>query len=36
VLGISPRTIDGHRARMMKKLHARSAGEMIARLVGLT
>ncbi|WP_082536062.1 PAS and helix-turn-helix domain-containing protein [Methylibium sp. Root1272] len=35
VLGISPRTIDGHRARMMKKLHARSAGEMIARLVGL-
>ena len=34
-LGVSPRTIDGHRARLMKKLQARSAGEMIARLVGL-
>lgn len=34
-LKISPRTIDGHRARLMKKLGARSASEMIARLVGL-
>jgi PAS domain S-box-containing protein len=34
-LGVSPRTIDGHRARIMKKVGARSASEMIARLVGL-
>lgn len=34
-LGTSPRTIDGHRARLMRKLGAKSAGEMIARLVGL-
>jgi PAS domain S-box-containing protein len=34
-LGVSPRTIDGHRARIMKKVGARSAGEMISRLVGL-
>lgn len=35
-LDVSPRTIDGHRARLMKKLGAKSASEMIARLVGLT
>lgn len=34
-LGVSPRTIDGHRARILKKVNARSASEMIARLVGL-
>ncbi|HSQ72415.1 MAG TPA: PAS and helix-turn-helix domain-containing protein [Rubrivivax sp.] len=34
-LGVSPRTIDGHRARIMKKVGARSASEMISRLVGL-
>ncbi len=34
-LGLSPRTIDGHRARLMKKLGAASASEMIARLLGL-
>ena len=34
-LGLSPRTIDGHRARLMKKLGATSASEMIARLLGL-
>ncbi len=34
-LGISPRTIDGHRARIMKKVGAASASEMIARLTGL-
>ena len=34
-LAVSPRTIDGHRARIMKKVGARSASEMISRLVGL-
>jgi PAS domain S-box-containing protein len=34
-LEVSPRTIDGHRARIMKKVGARSASEMISRLVGL-
>jgi DNA-binding CsgD family transcriptional regulator len=34
-LGISPRTIDGHRARILKKVGARTGSEMIARLVGL-
>jgi len=33
---VSPRTIDGHRARIMKKVGARSASEMISRLVGLS
>lgn len=35
-LGVSPRTIDGHRARMLRKVDARSASEMISRLVGLS
>lgn len=35
-LALSPRTIDGHRARLMRKVGAASAGEMIARLVGLS
>jgi PAS domain S-box-containing protein len=35
-LGVSPRTIEGHRARIMKKVGAKSASEMIARLVGLS
>lgn len=34
-LQLSPRTVDGHRARLMHKLGAASAVEMIARLVGL-
>ena len=34
-LEISPRTIEGHRARIMRKVGARSASELIARLVGL-
>lgn len=34
-LGVSPRTVDGHRARLMKKVGATSASEMIARLVGV-
>lgn len=34
-LDVSPRTIDGHRARLMKKMGASSASEMIARLMGL-
>jgi PAS domain S-box-containing protein len=35
-LGVSPRTVDGHRARLMKKVGAHSASEMIARLVGVS
>lgn len=34
-LAVSPRTIDGHRARMLKKVDAHSASELISRLVGL-
>ncbi|QTN29928.1 PAS and helix-turn-helix domain-containing protein [Rhodoferax sp. AJA081-3] len=34
-LGVSPRTIDGHRARILRKLGAKSASEMIAKVVGL-
>lgn len=34
-LGISVRTIDGHRARLKRKVGAQSASEMIARLAGL-
>lgn len=33
-LGISHRTIEAHRARLMKKLNASTPGEMIARLAG--
>ncbi len=35
-LGVSPRTVEGHRARIMKKVGAQSASEMISRLVGLS
>ncbi|MDM4766615.1 LuxR C-terminal-related transcriptional regulator [Pelomonas sp. SE-A7] len=35
VLGISPRTVEGHRARIIRKVGASSASEMVARLVGL-
>jgi len=35
LLGISPRTIDGHRARIIRKVGASSASEMLAKLVGL-
>jgi DNA-binding CsgD family transcriptional regulator len=35
-LEVSPRTIDGHRARIMKKVGARSSSEMISRPVGLS
>jgi len=34
-LGISPRTVEAHRARLMRKLQVRTHTEMIARLVGL-
>lgn len=34
-LDVSPRTIDGHRARLMKKMGASSASEMVARLMGM-
>lgn len=34
-VGISPRTIEGHRARLMKKFGAKTGAELIARLAGL-
>lgn len=33
-LDISPRTVEAHRARLMKKLEVHTLGEMISRLVG--
>ena len=33
-LGISPRTVEAHRARLMKKFEATTNGELVARLVG--
>ena len=35
-LGISPRTIDAHRARLLRKLKVNTPSEMISRLAGLT
>ncbi len=35
-LGISPRTVEAHRARLMKKFGAATHGELIARLLGGT
>lgn len=35
VLDISPRTVEAHRARLMKKLGAANHGELVARLVGI-
>lgn len=34
-LGVSPRTIDAHRARLLRKLKVGSASELIPRLAGL-
>lgn len=34
-LGLSPRTIDAHRARMLRKLKVQSPAELISRLAGL-
>jgi PAS domain S-box-containing protein len=33
-LAISPRTVEAHRARLMKKFDAATSGELVARLVG--
>jgi PAS domain S-box-containing protein len=33
-LGISPRTVEAHRGRLMKKFGAATHGELVARLVG--
>ena len=35
-LGVSPRTIDAHRARLLRKLKVSTPTEMVARLAGLT
>ncbi len=35
LLDISPRTIDGHRARIIRKVGAKSSSDMIARVSGL-
>lgn len=35
-LEVSPRTIDAHRARLMRKLKVSTPSEMISRLAGLT
>ncbi len=34
LLDLSPRTVEAHRSRLMKKLGAASHGELVARLVG--
>jgi DNA-binding CsgD family transcriptional regulator len=31
---LSPRTVEAHRARLMQKFGAATAGELVARLVG--
>lgn len=33
-LGLSPRTVEAHRGRLMKKLGAANQGELVARLIG--
>lgn len=33
-LGISPRTVEAHRTRLMRKLNAASASELVAKLLG--
>ena len=35
-LGVSPRTIEAHRARLLRKLKVNTPSEMIARLAGVT
>lgn len=36
VLGVSPRTIDAHRARLLRKLKVSTPTELVSRLAGLT
>ncbi len=36
VLGVSPRTIDAHRSRLLRKLKVSTPTELVARLGGLT
>ncbi len=33
-LGISPRTVEAHRTRLMRKLQAETASDLVARLIG--
>ena len=35
-LGLSPRTVEMHRARLMKKFAAATSGELVHRLLGVT
>lgn len=35
-LGISPRTVEAHRARLMKKMNVTSVSHLVARLIGRT
>ncbi|WP_395137820.1 LuxR C-terminal-related transcriptional regulator [Schlegelella aquatica] len=36
ILGISPRTVDAHRARLMRKLKVGTPTEMVSRLAGIS
>jgi PAS domain S-box-containing protein len=35
-LGVSPRTVEGHRARLMRKYGVTTAGELISRVAGFS
>ena len=35
-LGVSPRTIEGHRARLMRKFEVTTSGELISRVAGFS